>query len=191
MVQATNTALLQALLSRRSTKPKYLTEPAPHQEAFQIAARAALRAPDHGGLTPYRFVQIEASQREKLAQLFEAAARKTTTDEEHIARIRSKALKGPAIVGFVYAPQLSTGISSSDQLLAAGAALNQFILALKALGFGAIVLSGHVLEDQDLQKAFAHGPDDKLLAWITCGTIKDGETMDEEETRNGPLEKWA
>lgn len=85
--------LMDALLSRRSLKPKYLTTPTPTLEVLTHAARAALRAPDHDSLTPYRFVVIREEDREKLADLFEAAARQKTTDEEKLAKARSKAKK--------------------------------------------------------------------------------------------------
>ena len=41
-------ALLNALLTRRSLKPKYLTLPFPTKDQIETAARAALRAPVHG-----------------------------------------------------------------------------------------------------------------------------------------------
>lgn len=79
---------------------------------------------------------------------------------------------------------------NTETLISAGAALQQFLLALKAQGFGAIVLSGSALKDPDLQAAFCHKPAEKLVAWITIGTPSEGVRF-EEETRNGPFEVWS
>ncbi len=185
-----DSVLLQALLTRRSVKPKHLKAPAPTVDALAAAARAALRAPDHDGLAPYRFVAIREEDREKLADRFEAAARAKTADEEKIAKTRSKAKKGPAIVAFVFSPKTESPVSETEQLITAGAALDQFLLALKAQGFGGIVLSGSALEDAGVQAAFVKAPGEKLVAWITCGTPDEEASAPAEETREGPLSVW-
>ena len=61
---------LAALASRFSVGPKHLAEPGPTPEELAQAASMALRAPDHGGLRPFRFVHIAASQRAALGELF-------------------------------------------------------------------------------------------------------------------------
>ena len=66
--------VLNALLTRRSLKPKYLTLPFPTKDQIETAARAALRAPVHGDDFPCRFVVIPDIKRDKLAELFRSAA---------------------------------------------------------------------------------------------------------------------
>ena len=66
--------VLNALLTRRSLKPKYLTLPFPTKDQIETAARAALRAPVHGNDFPCRFVIIPDIKRDKLAELFRSAA---------------------------------------------------------------------------------------------------------------------
>lgn len=183
--------LMDALLSRRSLKPKYLTTPTPTLEVLTHAARAALRAPDHDSLTPYRFVVIREEDREKLADLFEAAARQKTTDEEKLAKARSKAKKGPQLVAFIFSPKKEQDeVSETEQLITAGAALEQFLLALKAQGFASIVLSGSALKAPEVQAAFIQSPSEQVLAWITCGTAKEDAPQAKKETRDGPLSVW-
>ena len=59
---------LDALLNRVSA-PR-LCEPAPDAAQRELLFRAALRAPDHGQLRPWRFLTIEGAAREKLGELF-------------------------------------------------------------------------------------------------------------------------
>ncbi len=66
--------LLDLLALRYSVGPKYLAPPGPSAEQWARAAELALRAPDHGGLRPFRFVVVGDSQREPLAALFAKGA---------------------------------------------------------------------------------------------------------------------
>jgi len=50
--------LLDLLALRFSVGPKYLTPPGPSAEQWARASDLALRAPDHGGLRPFRFVVV-------------------------------------------------------------------------------------------------------------------------------------
>ena len=180
--------LLNALLTRRSLKPKYLTLPFPTKDQIETAARAALRAPVHGDDFPCRFVVIPEIKRDKLAELFRGAAAMQGSDEEKQERAASKAFKGPLLVAFVV--NLSANGNATESLISAGAALEQFLLALKVQGFGAITLSGSILESPILQAAFCKDRSEKLVAWITIGTPAEGVTF-EPEARNAPISVWS
>ena len=132
--------VLNALLTRRSLKPKYLTLPFPTKDQIETAARAALRAPVHGDDFPCRFVVIPDIKRDKLAELFRSAAAMQGADQEKQERAASKAFKGPLLVAFVV--NVSANGNTTESLISAGAALEQFLLALKVQGLGAITLSG-------------------------------------------------
>lgn len=179
--------VLNALLTRRSLKPKYLTLPFPTKDQIETAARAALRAPVHGDDFPCRFVVIPDIKRDKLAELFRSAAAMQGADQEKQERTASKAFKGPLLVAFVV--NVSANGNTTESLISAGAALEQFLLALKVQGFGAITLSGSVLESPVLQAAFCKAPTEKLVAWITIGTPAEGVTF-APETGEAPLSVW-
>ena len=127
----------------------------------------------------------------RLADVFEAAAKRQGADADKQARSRSKALKGPSLVGFVFSPDTECGISLDEQFLTAGAALDQFMLALSALGFGGIVLSGSVLADDGVQAFFCRKPGEKLIAWVICGTPTPEAKPQDAETREAPFTVWT
>ena len=58
---------LDALLNRVSV-PR-LVEPAPSAAQREALFAAALRAPDHGQLRPWRFLTVEGAAREQLGEL--------------------------------------------------------------------------------------------------------------------------
>jgi len=66
---------LEVLLSRRSVDIRHLTVLGPDGAQLRAMADAALRAPDHAGLVPFRFAVVHGVARERLAPLFEQAAR--------------------------------------------------------------------------------------------------------------------
>lgn len=181
-----------ALLAQRtSLKPKYLTTPAPSMQTLEHIAQAAMRVPDHNHLVPYRYVVIDENAREALGACFEDAARRQGADDEKAARARSKAKKGPMLIAFVARTPEEPEVSREEMLLTAGASLGQFMQALALEGFGGIVLSGSVLEDEALQKAFCSSPCEKVLAWITVGTPAQDAPTPEAETRRPPLSVWT
>ncbi|MBV8123130.1 MAG: nitroreductase family protein, partial [Paucibacter sp.] len=65
---------LQALLSRSSVGPKHLIEPGPSAAQLRLMAAAALHAPDHAELVPFRFKVVRGEARQRMAELFMQAA---------------------------------------------------------------------------------------------------------------------
>ena len=59
---------LDFLLTRRSFP--ILTTPAPSKEQLNTLMQAALRAPDHGNLKPYRFLVCEGDKLNQLGELY-------------------------------------------------------------------------------------------------------------------------
>ena len=165
-------ALLQPLLARRSVSPKRLVAPGPDLDALDLILQAALAAPDHGGLRPWRVVEFRAEQRAELAALFEAEKRRrdplaTPVD---LLRARDHALMPPVLLAFVVSPQARTKVPLREQWLGAGAALGNLLNAAHQLGFGAIVLSGERCFDAPLLAALGIGADEQLAGFVSIGT---------------------
>ncbi len=181
---------LSLITSRQSVRPKYLAAPAPDAQALEKAVQAACSAPSHDGLLPWRFVSVAEEKRQALADLFEAAARNLGGDDDKAQRARSKALKGPGLVAFVVCIDKASEVSELEQTLTAGAALGNFMLALNAMGFGGIVLSGSVLKDAALQSAFCQKEGEQLVAWVTVGTPVEGAFKGRAPVESLPLTSW-
>ena len=63
-----NEAMLAGLLGRHSQGIRHLGEPGPDDAALRTMATAALRAPDHAGLVPFRFVVVRGAARARAAR---------------------------------------------------------------------------------------------------------------------------
>ncbi len=162
-----------SLLERRSVSPRRLGAPGPSREQLECALQAALRAPDHGGLMPWRAIHIAPHGREALAQLFveEKRRRDPLVSADDLVRAREHALNAPTLLAFVVCPRPGTTVPLHEQWLAAGAALGNLLNAFHLLGFGAIVLSGDRCGDALLAQQLGLHESEKLAGFISAGTV--------------------
>lgn len=165
---------LALLRSRYSLGARHLAEPGPDAAALECMTEAALRAPDHGGLVPYRFVVVRGAARERLACLFEAAAREAGKDDASIAMERQRSLGVPVTVAVVARIDAGHPLAPPhEQWIAVGGAIANFLNAGHALGFGGKLLSGRKVRLPAVQAAFCE-PGETLVGWIVLGTPQRG-----------------
>lgn len=161
---------LHGLLGRWSTGPRQLADPAPSDAELQRMAAAALRAPDHAGLVPYRLAVVRGDARVRMADLFEAAARAAGKDAESAQRDRERALRPPLSVAVI--ARIDPGhpqATAHEQWMAVGAALANFLNAAHALGYGGKMLSGAKVRSPEVINAFCE-PGETLVGWVVMGT---------------------
>ncbi|MFT7723564.1 MAG: nitroreductase [Roseateles sp.] len=161
---------LDALLGRHSVGPKHLVEPGPSDAQLAVMVRAALRAPDHAELVPYRFKLVRGAAKQGMAALFADAARAAGKGEEGAALDAERALRPPVSVAVVARidpdhPQVPV----PEQWAAVGGAVSNFLTAAHLLGFGGKMLSGAKARDPAIAAAFC-APGETLLGWIALGT---------------------
>jgi nitroreductase len=161
---------LQVLTSRRS--PPKLIDPAPTDAQLSEILAAAIRAPDHGRLRPWRFILLRGAARERLGAVLAAAlkARAPDVPEDVLARERQKPLRAPLMV--VVAASLVEGhkIQVIEQVLAAGAAAQNLVLAAHAMGFGAMWRTGDPAYDPQVKAALGLASGDAIVGFMYLGT---------------------
>jgi nitroreductase len=164
------------LSGRRSVAVKRLGPPAPTEDELRQILSAALAAPDHGALRPWRLILCAPQSRERLAELFVAAklARHPGSTGIERERERDKALRPPVLLALIAAPKPGIGaIPEIEQVASAGAALQSILLAAHGLGYGAIMLSGSRCAAENVRGALGVGAGETLLGFISIGTVVD------------------
>jgi len=165
---------LGTLMARRSVAPRRLGWPGPTQAQLALMIDAALRAPDHGGLSPWRAIHIRPENRHELAELFaqEKQRRDPLVSAGDLARAREHATNAPTLLAFAACIRVGATVPVHEQWLAAGAALGNMLNALHAMGFGAIVLSGDRCGDALLASQLGLQEGEKLVGFISAGTVR-------------------
>jgi len=173
MPVVTSEIVVAPLLQRRSVSPKRLCAPGPGAEDTDLILQAALRAPDHGGLHPWRVLEFPERQREALADLFEDEKRRRDplASPADLRLAREHATRPPSLLAFIVSPRARSKVPTREQWLAAGAALGNLLNAAHQLGFGAIVLSGERCFDPVLAAQLGVRPDEFLAGFVSLGSV--------------------
>lgn len=164
------------LAKRRSVAVRRMGGPGPSEAELTQILSAALAAPDHGALRPWRVIRCSEKGKARLAELFVAAKQrlKPDADETELSRDRDKALKPPVLLAMVASPKPGKAeIPEAEQIACAGAAMQSILLAAFGLGYGAIILSGSRCADAGIRRALGLGAGDHLLGFISIGSIID------------------
>ncbi len=163
---------LAALLARASTPARLLRDPGPDDAAIDLAVAAALRAPDHGGLRPWRFVVVRGGARAALGDVLAAslARQAPAVAPERLALERAKPLRAPVVIVAGAALRPDHPVPVWEQEAAAAAGIMNLVNALDAQGHGAVWLSSAALRDGAVKAALGFAAQDALLGWIYAGT---------------------
>lgn len=128
---------LDLLLSRRSGSAKRMTGPGPTDDQIQTLIRAASRVPDHGKLTPWRFLIFKNEARAAFGEVLVRALRESEpqADADRIAQEKGRFLRAPVIIGVISRAREGLPIPEWEQILSAGAACQTLCIAAHAMGF--------------------------------------------------------
>jgi len=185
--------LLEAIGSRRSVSAKRLVAPGPSRAQVQAMIGAALTAPDHCELRPWRFLEISAAGRERLADAFAAARHETSpgADSSSVQRAREKAYRAPTLLAVILVPCVDhEKVPLSEQYVSLGAALQNLLLAAHGYGFGAITLSGRGVTTSALRSALGVTGDEQLVAFVTIGTPRTAPPRRQPADLSQHLARW-
>ncbi len=157
-------------LTTRSTAKSYGDIP-PTKDHLATILDAAVRAPDHGRLRPWRFMLIEGAQRQKFGALLAAAALRRTPalSAGDLQRERDKATRAPLVIVVACRAVPGTKVPIIEQILAAGAAAQNILLGLHNFGYAAAWKTGESAYDPEVKKALGFAADDHIVAFIYAG----------------------
>jgi nitroreductase len=162
---------LDLLKTRRSVKPIELTGPGPAPAELDTLLTVASRVPDHGKLTPWRFIVFEGDARlkagETIASVFKAANPQATDDQ--VAFERNRLARAPLVVAVVSRAGPHVKIPEWEQVLSAGAAAMNLVTAAHALGFAANWITEWYAYDRRVLDALGLGAAEKIAGFVHIG----------------------
>lgn len=172
--QVTDEQLINWIKSRRSIGN--LSIPAPTESQIRAAIDCAVTAPDHKKLRPWRFIVTQGNARHDLGRAFLAAAEAQAAQEgeELSEKSRKKTynmpLRAPVIITVVTHMQVHKKVPPFEQMLSAGAAVQNLILALQAQGFSTVWRTGLLANEPAVKAYFDVGADDYVTAFVYTGS---------------------
>jgi len=170
---------MAALRARYSVPVQYLQGPGPDDQQIAAALDAALSAPDHGRLQPWRFRLVRGAARERFAEMLVASAlaRDPATPAAALEKMRSRPLQAPLVIVASAEVIAHPKVPEGEQLLSAAAGLMNVLNAFYLQGFGAIWLTGPNTYDPAVARALGMDEDEQLLGFVYVGSIKPGAPM--------------
>jgi nitroreductase len=136
-LNVTGTGTIELLLSRRSGSAKAMTAPGPDESQLETILRAASRVPDHGKLSPWRFIIIDGDARRRMGNLLAETlqADDPAVSAERLEIERGRFLRAPVVVAVISRVREAIQIPEWEQILSAGAACQTMLIAAHALSF--------------------------------------------------------
>jgi len=181
---------LDALLNRVSV-PR-LTDPAPTGAQRELMLRAALRAPDHAQLRPWRFIEIEGAALSALGELFaEALAlRDPQVAPAALEKARGMPLRAPLLWLVVASPQPHPKVPREEQLQSAACAAHGILLAAHAQGVGAIWRTGEMASDRHVASVLGLAENESILGFLYLGTPQGSLRVPQALDPQAFLTRW-
>lgn len=163
---------LTLLETRRTISSVALAEPGPDQTQIETLIRIASRVPDHGKLTPWRFILYRGDGRARLGETLAQIFARSNPDAP-IVRLdleRNRFSRVPLTVGIISRAAPHAKIPEWEQVLSTGAAAMNLVLAAHAMGFAAQWLTDWCSYDPDAAKVLGARDGERFAGLVAIGT---------------------
>lgn len=180
--------VLRFLALRRSTSALTLVEPGPDAGQLAELLRIAIRAPDHGKLTPWRFIVLEGAGKAALVARLEAIANERN-DPSLVAKL-GKLKAPPLAVVVVSATKPGANIPEWEQVLSAGVVCANLLYAALAFGFGANWITDWYSYDVAATAALGVEAGERVAGVVLMGTPREPPLERERPVLEPLVTRW-
>ena len=162
---------IDLLISRRSVKPIELNGPGPTAAELTTLLTVASRVPDHGKLTPWRFIVFEGDARLKAGETIAAVGRLNRPDAtaDQVEYETRRLARAPLVIAVVSRAGPHVKIPEWEQVLSAGAAATSLVLAAHALGYAASWLTEWYAYDRRVLDQIGVKPEERIAGFVHIG----------------------
>ena len=161
--------IMEAIHSRMSAG-KMRPDPVPPELIMKLLD-AAVQAPNHYKVRPWRFVVITGNGRNRLGSLMADTLRQKFPDikSEALDKERTKPLRSPVIIAVGVDKPTEPKVLEIENICAAAAACQNMLLAAHALGLGVHWRTGDAARDPQVKKFLGFLEDQYLIAFLYIG----------------------
>ncbi len=161
--------VFEAIHQRHSQK-KVKPDPVP-RELIEKMLDAAVQAPNHYKVRPWRFVVLRGEARHRLGDVMSASLRDRHPEfpQEAVDKARATPLRAPVVIAVGVDKPTETKVLEIENICAAAAATENLLLAAQALGLGAKWRTGEWAEDVKVKEFLGFEADQYIIAFIYVG----------------------
>jgi len=159
------------LTTRRSTVARMMGDPGPNDDELRQIMEAGMRVPDHGRLTPWRFIVIRGDARDTIGDVIATSFKRNNPDaiQEQIEIEQERLTRAPIVIAVVSRVHREHKIPVWEQILSSGAACQTMLIAAQSMGYAAQWLTEWYAYDSDVKKAIGAEADDEIAGFVYLG----------------------
>jgi nitroreductase len=166
--------IIDFMLKRNSAPIPELREPAPGDDEVATMIRIATRVPDHGRLTPWRFILYRGKAREeigeKLAEL--AEKREGPLTEARRNQELTRFSRAPLVIGVISSPKENPKIPQWEMFLSGGMAAMNLVIAANALGYGTNMITNWYSDVEEGRRILGLAPHECVVGFVHIGSYE-------------------
>jgi nitroreductase len=160
---------IQAIVTRHSIAK---VKPDPIDRAvIEKLLHAAVQAPNHYRVRPWRFVVLTGPARNDLGEVMAQTLKKQNPElpESGLDIERAKPLRAPVLIAVGVDKPAESKVLEIENICATAAAVENLLLAAHAEGLGAMWRTGPAARDPEVKKFLGFEPDQELLSFVYIG----------------------
>ena len=160
---------LEAIYTRQSVG-KVKPDPVPHALIENLLS-AAVQAPNHYKVRPWRFVVLEGVARERLGEVMADSLRAEHPEypPEAFDKEKGKPLRSPVLIAVGVDKPSEEKVIEVENICASAAAVENLLLAAHAEGLAAKWRTGGPARDPKVKQFLGFEPDQYLIAFVYLG----------------------
>ncbi|MBD1581356.1 NAD(P)H nitroreductase [Pseudoalteromonas sp. S16_S37] len=159
---------IELLTTRQSDSN--LSFPGPSAEQLEVIKKAALKVPDHGGLTPWQFIIVADDARDKLGEIYYQAAVAEEQDERTISRAKALPQRAPMIIITVSPYQEHPKVPRIEQIESAACSVFAMQQAAFAQRLSGVWRTGYFAQSPTVKSLLGLNEKDEIVGYLYLGT---------------------
>ena len=157
------------LLLNRHSQPR-LQDPAPSGQILENIMQAALRAPDHANLTPWKFIVCQNDGLTRLGEIYQQAAIAAEKSEKDILRAPQLPIRPPMVIVAISIYEEHAKVPWVEQIASTSCAVHSMQMAALAQGFAGVWRTGWYAQNPVVKQAFKLSEKDEIVGFLYLGT---------------------
>lgn len=141
------------------------------RELIEKILSAAVQAPNHYKVRPWRFVVLTGDGRKKLGNVFAASflERNPATPPEGLDKVRATPLNAPVVIAVAADKPSEPKVIEMENISAASASAYLMLLAAHGLGLGAKLKTGEWARDPKVKEFLGFSADQTIVGFVYIG----------------------